>query len=94
MLASLETCGYAVDVPVYEYVCRSCGHRLEEMQRMGAGPPGPCPECGGELRRVYGRVGVQFSGWGFSRTDKLAPGDRPPKDYRKLKEKADEIRES
>jgi len=83
-----------VDVPVYEYVCRKCGHRIEEIQAMGSGPPGPCPECGGELRRVYGRVGVRFSGWGFSSTDKLISDDRGPrKDYRSLREKAEEIRE-
>lgn len=60
---------------------------------MGSGPPGPCPECGDELKRTYGRVGVRFSGWGFSRTDSLLPGDRRRKDYRKLKEKAEEIAE-
>ena len=81
-------------MPVYEYACRKCGHRLEEIQAMGSGPPGPCPECGGELRRVYGRVGVRFSGWGFSSTDKLISDDRSPrKDFRSLREKAEEIRE-
>lgn len=81
-------------MPVYEYRCQACGHRVEEIQPMGSGPPGPCPECGGELRRVYGRVGVRFSGWGFSRTDDLAPGDRPRKDFKQLKSKADEIADS
>ena len=80
-------------MPVYEYACRSCGHRLEEIQPMGSGPPGPCPDCGGELRRVYGRVGVVFSGWGFSKTDSLLPEGRPRKDFKKLREKAQEIAE-
>ena len=80
-------------MPVYEYACTKCGHRLEEMQPMGSGPPGPCPSCGGALRRVYGNVAVRFSGWGFSKTDKLASEGRPRKDFRKLKEKAEEIRE-
>jgi putative FmdB family regulatory protein len=80
-------------VPVYEYRCRACGARLEEIQPMGAPPPGPCPTCGGELKRVYGRVGVTFSGWGFKRTDSLVPEDRPRKDFRKLREKAEEIAE-
>jgi putative FmdB family regulatory protein len=79
-------------MPLYDYVCRSCGHALERLQKAGE-PPGPCPECGGELRRVYGRVGVRFSGWGFSSTDKLVPDDRPRKDFRKLREKAEEISE-
>lgn len=60
---------------------------------MGSGPPGPCAVCGGPLRRVYGRVAVKFSGWGFSRTDALVPEDRPRKDFRKLSEKAEEIAE-
>jgi putative FmdB family regulatory protein len=81
-------------VPVYEYRCRSCGHTLEEVQPMGSGPPGPCPACGGPLRRVYGRVGIRFGGWGFSTTDALLPADRPRKDFRTLKEKAEEIAES
>jgi putative FmdB family regulatory protein len=81
-------------VPIYAYRCKACGHELEEMQPMGSGPPGPCPECGGELKRTYGSVGVRFSGWGFSKTDSLAPGDKPRKDFRKLKDKAEEIADS
>ncbi len=81
-------------MPVYEYRCRSCERRVEEIQPMGSGPPGPCPSCGGELRRVYGRVAVKFGGWGFSRTDSLVPEDRPRKDFKKLKEKAEEIADS
>jgi putative FmdB family regulatory protein len=80
-------------VPVYEYRCRSCEATLEEIQPMGAGPPGPCRRCGGELRRLYGRVGVRFSGWGFRQTDALAPDDRPRKDFGRLREKAEEITE-
>lgn len=78
-------------MPVYEYRCRACGSAVEEIQPMGAAPPGPCPRCGGELKRVYGRVGVKFSGWGFTRNDSLVPEDRPRKDFRKLREKAEEI---
>jgi putative FmdB family regulatory protein len=80
-------------MPIYAYRCRSCRTELEEMQSMGSGPPGPCPKCGGELRRTYGSVGVRFSGWGFSRTDSLLPQDRPRKDFRRLKQKAEEIAE-
>lgn len=61
---------------------------------MGAGPPGPCPECGGVLRRAWSRVGIRFSGWGFQSTDSLVSADRPKKDFRRLREKADEIADS
>jgi putative FmdB family regulatory protein len=80
-------------MPLYEYRCARCGHRVEEIQRMGSGPPGSCPQCGGELKRVYGRVGVVFSGWGFSRTDSLLPESRRRKDFKTLKEKSQEIAE-
>lgn len=79
-------------MPIYEYVCRACGHRLEELQKAGEGPPGPCPGCGGELRRAYSSVGVRFVGWGFSRTDGLV-GDTKGKDYKALKERADRLRD-
>lgn len=80
-------------MPLYEYRCRACGETVEEVQPMGAGPPGPCRACGGELRRLYGRVAVRFSGWGFRRTDSLVPEDRPRKDFGRLRERAEEIAE-
>jgi putative FmdB family regulatory protein len=78
-------------MPIYEYRCRACGSLQEEMQRMGAPPPERCAACGGQLRRVYGRIGLRFSGWGFSRTDSLVPENRPKKDFKSLREKAEEI---
>jgi putative FmdB family regulatory protein len=78
-------------VPVYEYRCRQCGTTSEEIQPMGAAPPGPCRICGGELRRLYGRVSVKFSGWGFGKTDPLVSEGRPRKDFKKLAQKAEEI---
>jgi hypothetical protein len=39
-------------------------------------------------------VGVRFSGWGFSSTDSLLPDGRPRKDFRRLKEKAEELTDS
>jgi predicted nucleic acid-binding Zn ribbon protein len=61
---------------------------------MGAEPPEACPSCGGSLRRAWGRVAIRLSGWGFSRTDSLLPGDRPRRDFTRLKEKAEEITDS
>jgi putative FmdB family regulatory protein len=81
-------------MPLYEYRCEN-GHTVELLQRMGEGPPSACPECGRELRRVYsGRVAVQFSGWGFSKTDSLLPDRRRRgKDFKQLRDKAREIAE-
>lgn len=81
-------------MPIYDYRCRSCGTVVEVVHAMGGAPPKTCDQCGGELRRVYGRVAVRFSGWGFGSTDRLAPEGRPKKDFRTLKEKAEEIADS
>jgi len=79
-------------VPVYEYRCTSCGERFDEVQPMGSPAPAACPRCGAsDLKRVYGRVAVTFSGWGFNRTDSLVPNDGRRRDFKKLKEKAEEI---
>jgi putative FmdB family regulatory protein len=33
-------------MPLYEYRCRSCGHRFEVLQRLGEGAEGlVCPRC-------------------------------------------------
>jgi hypothetical protein len=36
-------------------------------------------------------VAIRLSGWGFSRTDSLLPNNRRGRDFRTLKEKAEEI---
>jgi putative FmdB family regulatory protein len=78
-------------MPLYEYTCRSCGSIEEHLQALGAGAPGPCEVCGGELRRRWSRVAVRYQGWGFTSTDKLLPEDRRGQDYRALRERAERI---
>ncbi len=78
-------------MPLYEYTCRSCGTAEEHLQSLGAGVPGPCQACGGELRRRYSRVAVRYEGWGFNSTDKLLPEERRRQDYRDVRERAERI---
>jgi putative FmdB family regulatory protein len=59
-------------VPTYEYACTACGHRLEAVQRFSDDPLTECPECGGELRKVYAPVGIVLKGSGFYKTDSRA----------------------
>lgn len=33
-------------MPIYEYACKACGHRLETMQKMSDAPLTECPACG------------------------------------------------
>lgn len=56
-------------MPTYQYRCRSCGHDLEAVQKFSDPALTTCPECGGDLRKVYGNVEVVFKGSGFYKTD-------------------------
>ncbi len=59
-------------MPTYTYACRACEHRFDTVQSIHDSALEACPECAGELRRVFGNVGVTFKGSGFYRTDSRA----------------------
>jgi putative FmdB family regulatory protein len=56
-------------MPTYEYVCTSCDQRTEAVQAFSDPPLTVCPTCGGELRKVFGAVGIVLKGSGFYKTD-------------------------
>lgn len=57
-------------MPTYEYRCKKCGYRFEEIQSITAKPISRCPECGGATERLVGAgTGVIFKGNGFYETD-------------------------
>lgn len=56
-------------LPTYMYKCADCGHRFEDVQGFHDDPHDTCPDCGGQVRRLIGNVGVTFKGSGFYRTD-------------------------
>jgi putative FmdB family regulatory protein len=64
-------------MPTYEYACRSCGHRFEIVQSMRDEPLTVCPECGGELRKVFAPPAIAFKGSGFYTTDHGKKSKRP-----------------
>jgi putative FmdB family regulatory protein len=59
-------------MPTYAYACKLCGHRFDAVQSFADPTLTECPECGGELRKEYGSIGVTFNGSGFYRTDSRA----------------------
>ena len=59
-------------MPTYAYACKTCGHRFDAVQSFAEPTLTECPECGGELRKEYGSIGVTFNGSGFYRTDSRA----------------------
>jgi putative FmdB family regulatory protein len=56
-------------LPTYEYRCKTCGQHLEIVQAFTDDPLTECPTCSGELRKVFGAVGISFKGSGFYKTD-------------------------
>ena len=56
-------------MPVYEYRCKNCGHQFEATQAFSDDALTECPECQGELRKVFGSVGISFKGSGFYKND-------------------------
>ena len=59
-------------MPTYQYTCTTCDHELEAVQSFTDDPLTECPECSGQLRKVFSAVGVVFKGSGFYRTDSRA----------------------
>jgi putative FmdB family regulatory protein len=56
-------------MPTYEYACKDCGEHLEVVQSFKDEPLTECPNCGGNLRKVFGSIGIAFKGSGFYKTD-------------------------
>ncbi len=69
-------------MPTYEYACTKCGHHLEIFQSFSDEPLKSCPQCGGDLRKVFGSIGIVLKGSGFYRTDsrKSPNGKSAPKE--------------
>ena len=56
-------------MPTYQYACTACDHQFEAIQSFSDDSLTVCPECKGEIRKVYTAVGVVFKGSGFYKTD-------------------------
>ncbi|WP_458525761.1 FmdB family zinc ribbon protein [Onishia taeanensis] len=57
-------------MPIYEYECKACGHRLEKLQKISADPLTDCPSCDkDELHRLVSAAGFRLAGNGWYETD-------------------------
>jgi putative FmdB family regulatory protein len=64
-------------MPIYEYVCRKCGHELERLQKISAEPLTDCPECGeAALARKISAAGFRLKGGGWYETDFKSSGKK------------------
>jgi putative FmdB family regulatory protein len=71
-------------MPTYQYACNTCGHEFEAFQTFEEASLTHCPECNGDVRKIYSAVGVVFKGSGFYKTDSVSkssasvPASTPP----------------
>ena len=64
-------------MPIYEYQCSACGHRMEAMQKMADAPLTDCPACSSQsLSKLISAVGFRLGGSGWYETDFKSAGKR------------------
>ena len=57
-------------MPIYEYECKACGHRMEAIQKISDDPLTDCPECSqGQLKKLISAAGFRLKGGGWYETD-------------------------
>jgi putative FmdB family regulatory protein len=67
-------------MPLYEYECRKCGGRFEEIRKFSDDPLTVHEDCGGELRKLISAAAIQFKGSGFYINDYARAGKSEWKD--------------
>lgn len=66
-------------MPIYEYQCTSCGHHLNELQKMSDAPLVDCPKCNQpRLTKLVSAAGFQLKGSGWYVTDYSGKGKAKP----------------
>jgi putative FmdB family regulatory protein len=63
-------------VPIYDYVCSSCGHMMEVSHSIHGHGPSACPECGGAMKKAFSPPAVHFKGTGWARKERSG-GSKP-----------------
>jgi putative FmdB family regulatory protein len=65
-------------MPIYEYRCGACGHKLEALQKFADAPLTDCPVCGkSRLTKLVSAAGFQLKGSGWYATDFKGSGGKP-----------------
>ena len=57
-------------MPIYEYQCTSCDHKLEAIQKFSDAPLTECPACStSSLRKLLSAPSFRLKGTGWYETD-------------------------
>jgi putative FmdB family regulatory protein len=59
-----------VEMPIYEYQCEDCGHKLEKLQKLSDEPLKLCPSCNQlSLTKLVSAAVFRLKGGGWYETD-------------------------
>ena len=64
-------------MPIYEYVCATCGKKSDHLMRMSDPDPTECPTCGpATMTRAVSAPQFRLAGGGWYETDFKKDGDK------------------
>lgn len=64
-------------MPIYEYECQSCGHKMEALQKISDAPLTDCPKCAkASLKKIISAAGFRLKGDGWYETDFKSSGQK------------------
>jgi putative FmdB family regulatory protein len=64
-------------MPIYEYVCATCGQKSDHLMRMSDPDPTECPTCGpATMTRAVSAPQFRLAGGGWYETDFKKDGDK------------------
>lgn len=93
ILTSKKKFALGIAMPIYEYQCTACGHRLESFQKMTDEPLKECPKCQqSALQKLISAAGFQLKGTGWYATDFKDKGKKEPKTEMKTENSTDNVK--
>jgi len=61
-------------MPIYEYACTACGHRLEVIHGIHESGPSKCDVCGGPMTKLLSPPAIVFRGTGWAKKERASSG--------------------
>ena len=59
-------------MPIYDYICTACAHRMEVVHGIHSHGPDGCPVCGATMRKALVMPAIHFKGSGWAKKDRGA----------------------
>ena len=64
-------------MPIYAFICTSCGHTFDKLQKLSDADPETCPSCGqATVKRQVTAPSFRLAGGGWYETDFKKDGDK------------------